>query len=266
MSGLSEILTPTFFIILAIVFLLIALLVVYIENKTKEQNHKINSMLSLVSSLAEEINVLRFNFITYTNAAMSGGNNISLNHESKQIQETKNELIPVSDDEDDDEDEDEDEDDEDDDEDEDEDEDEDDDKTMIMKLTISDDEEDEEQEIIDISPSPDNIKILKINMNTQEKEEIDELEEEDDLAEFEVDSVSELESALLKDQEKSNKKMDLTSIPISLEESSTNDFVLDYKKLPLLKLRTIVVEKGIISDSSRLKKHELLKLLGVKPE
>jgi hypothetical protein len=264
MSGLSEIFTPTFFIILAIVFLLIALLVVYIESKTKEQNHKITSMLSLVSSLAEEINVLRFNFITYTNAAMSAGNNMTLNHESKQIQETKNELIPVSDDEDDEDEDDEDEDEDEDDEDEDEDED--DDKTMIMKLTISDDEEDEEQEIIDISPSADNIKILKINMNTQEKEEIDELEEEDDLAEFDIDSVSELESTLLKGEEKSNKKMDLTSISISLEESTANEFVLDYKKLPLLKLRSVVVEKGIVSDSSRLKKHQLLKLLGVKPE
>ena len=132
-----------------------------------------------------------------------------------------------------------------------------------MKLTISDDEEEEqeEQEIIDISPSHPDIKILKINMDTQEKEEIDELEEEDDLAEFEVDSVSELESSPLVIEKKS---LDLKSI--SLEESSTNEFVLDYKKLPLLKLRNIVVEKGIVSDSSRLKKNELLKLLGVKPE
>jgi hypothetical protein len=37
--------------------------------------------------------------------------------------------------------------------------------------------------------------------------------------------------------------------------------VMDYKKLSLNKLKSIVVEKGLVADSSKLKKHELLKLL-----
>jgi hypothetical protein len=196
-----------------------------------------------------------------------------LNHDSRQIQETKNELIPVSDDEEDDDDDEEDDDEEDDDEEdddeedeEDEEEDDDDDKTTIMKLTISDDEEDEEQEVIDIGPTHNDIKVLKINMDAQEKEELDELEEQDDLADFEVESVSELETFPLKTEENSNKTMDLKSISISLDEPKNVESVIDYTKLPVLKLRSIVVEKGIISDSSKLKKHELLKLLGVKSE
>ena len=48
------------FIILGIFVLAIALLVVYIESKSREQNHKIGSMLSLVSSLAEELNSIKF--------------------------------------------------------------------------------------------------------------------------------------------------------------------------------------------------------------
>ena len=36
---------------------------------------------------------------------------------------------------------------------------------------------------------------------------------------------------------------------------------LDYKKMSLQKLRTIVSEKGLSSESSKLKKNELLKLL-----
>jgi hypothetical protein len=39
--------------------------------------------------------------------------------------------------------------------------------------------------------------------------------------------------------------------------------VLDYKKLSLNKLRSVVTEKGIVTDASKLKKHELLKLLEV---
>jgi hypothetical protein len=37
---------------------------------------------------------------------------------------------------------------------------------------------------------------------------------------------------------------------------------VDYKKMSLIKLRDVVVEKGIIPDASKLKKNELLKLLG----
>jgi hypothetical protein len=37
---------------------------------------------------------------------------------------------------------------------------------------------------------------------------------------------------------------------------------VDYKKLPLNKLRSVVAEKGLIGDASKLKKNEMLKLLG----
>jgi hypothetical protein len=47
-------------IILGIVLLAIALVVVYFERKTREQNHKIASMFSLVSSLAEELNAIKY--------------------------------------------------------------------------------------------------------------------------------------------------------------------------------------------------------------
>ena len=37
---------------------------------------------------------------------------------------------------------------------------------------------------------------------------------------------------------------------------------IDYKKFTLSKLRSTVVEKGLVIDSSKLKKNDLLKLLG----
>lgn len=47
-------------IFLGIVLLGIALAVVYFERKVREQNHKIASMFSLVSSLAEELNAMKY--------------------------------------------------------------------------------------------------------------------------------------------------------------------------------------------------------------
>ena len=56
----------------------------------------------------------------------------------------------------------------------------------------------------------------------------------------------------------------LKSIHISnLEETNKEFAVLDYKKMSLNKLRSIVVEKGIATSAAKLKKEELLKLLSV---
>jgi hypothetical protein len=38
---------------------------------------------------------------------------------------------------------------------------------------------------------------------------------------------------------------------------------LDYKKFTITKLRTLVSDKGLAPDVSKLKKNELLKLLGI---
>ena len=51
-------------------------------------------------------------------------------------------------------------------------------------------------------------------------------------------------------------------IHINLEETKSES--MDYKKMALPKLRSVVTEKGLISDASKLKKNELLNLLGVK--
>jgi hypothetical protein len=53
---------------------------------------------------------------------------------------------------------------------------------------------------------------------------------------------------------------DLKTINISLEEPTLLEPV-DYKKLPLPKLRTIVAERGLADDAAKMKKNELLKLL-----
>ena len=56
--------------------------------------------------------------------------------------------------------------------------------------------------------------------------------------------------------------LNLKSINISSLEEVKNSGSIDYKKFTLSKLRSIVVEKELVVDSSKLKKNELLKLLG----
>jgi cell division protein FtsL len=53
MASLADLFNPTFLMFLGILVLVVALLVVYFESKMRDQNHKIASMLSLVSTLAE---------------------------------------------------------------------------------------------------------------------------------------------------------------------------------------------------------------------
>ena len=117
------------------------------------------------------------------------------------------------------------------------------------------------------------MKVLKLNISkaADEDEEYEENENLDDLEDLD-DSLSEtsnLETTefvedqpeLMENLEDLNEgpisASDLKTININLEESH-----LDYKKLPLPKLRSIVAEKGLSADASKLKKNELLKLLG----
>jgi hypothetical protein len=148
MSFLSDILNPTLLIFLGITLLIIALVIVYFEGKMREQNHKISSMLSLVSSLAEETNIIKVH-LTHANVsnAQTGMNyfqsqNISTTESNVPFQGNKyleSSLIPVSDNEDDEDGEDNDDEDDDEDDDSEDDDDEDDD---------SEDDDDEENNII----------------------------------------------------------------------------------------------------------------------
>ena len=123
MASLSDLFNPTFLMFLGILVLVSAMMVVYFESKLRDQNHKINSMFSLITTLAEDMNNIR---ITFSHTL----NNFDMQNNTFDIPlgEPKLKLIPVSDDEEsDDEDDDEDEDDEDNEDEDDEDEDDEDD-------------------------------------------------------------------------------------------------------------------------------------------
>ena len=251
MSFISDLFSPTFLMYLGILLLVIALLVVYFESKLRDQNHKIVSMLSLVSTLAEDMNGVKFGLnhlaINYSGGGTSLDESIKTFHVEK-----NNELISVSDDDEEYEDDDENEEEDDDEEEEEEDDEEEDDGLELEENldnfeleetddVISEDEDEDEDE-----DEVEDIKILKLNINENSN-----LESIEDLTESET---------VISENDKEKLNTDLKSINIHLEEKKEP---IDYKKLTLQKLRSIVTEKGLTTDSSKLKKQEIFKLLGI---
>ena len=260
MPSLTDLFNPTFLMFLGILVLVVALLVVYFETKFREQNHKISSMLSLVSSLAEEVNGTKMII-----------HQLTMNHQphnqqffqqqqpanlEKRIVQNDN-LILVSDDEEEDSEED------------------DSDSDAASEVSIDesvddDDDDDSDNSVIQLGEHNNDVKVLKLNISANKDDSsasgddlsVDDLDEMDDLEGLEDLDDSSTSSVSIKEEKNDNiKSMDLKSINITLEETKPEQ-PLDYKKMAIPKLRSIVTEKGLSSDSSKLKKNELLKLLG----
>jgi cell division protein FtsL len=319
MASFADLFNPAFLMFLGILVLVVALLVVYFESKMRDQNHKISSMLSLVSTLAEDINGVKIGLNHL--AIRERGPNITLkeNLENNQVLST-NELIQVSDDEvsddddnvsddddnvsdDDDNVSDEDNDDDDNDIDTDNDDDDDDDEIKIKDnvglINIIDFESDDE--------SVDNeIKVIKLQVSNEPDENAELLYEEasnlssneeteegltlncieEDKQELLLVNPSSISSSSIPSSSIPSSSIPSSSIPSSSIPSSSIPFStdlktisinlgednnaeseinIDYKKVQLTKLRSIVVEKGLTNnvEALKLKKFELLKLLGV---
>jgi hypothetical protein len=255
MASLTDLFNPTFLMFLGILVLVVALLVVYFETKFREQNHKISSMLSLVSSLAEEVNGSKM-FIHQLTMNRQPPNPQFFQQQQqpdleKRIVQNDN-LILVSDDE------------------EDSDSDSDAASEVSIDESVDDDDDDSDNSVIELGEHSNDVKVLKLNISDNnddsesgdELSDVDNLEEMDDLEGLEDLDDSSTSSVSIKEEKNDNiKSMDLKSINITLEETKPEQ-PLDYRKMALPKLRSVVAEKGLSSDSSKLKKNELLKLLG----
>jgi hypothetical protein len=235
--ALLDFFSTTFLIHLAITVLIIGTVSIYFMQKINVQNHKINSMLELVSTMAEELKRTQSMLTIGSSVPLSfGASNYPVSSnmpfsEVIQLGGEEKDLINVSDDEGEDDDDEEDEDDEDDEEDEDEEDDEDDDE--------DDDDEDEDDE-----DEEKNIKTINIGETILDM----------DLNEVEPEEKPEAEAEL----------EELTKTNFNLEDLEPKSIdILDYKKLSLNKLKSIIVEKGIVTDASKLKKNDILKLLEV---
>ena len=265
MPSLVDIFNPSFFMFLGILVLVAALLVVYFESKMREQNHKMASMLNLVTCMADEMNAIK---VHLNNQPIIGGTQVNPSSlETNNVHIIKTDLIAVSDD---------------------------DDSDNDSENSIEDNESDsgsesnsesnseDVKEVIEIGGEVNDIKVLKLNLsitnnindididenkNVNDFEELGDLEFIDD--EDDNSSIGSL-SVSSEDQDTEQKNIDeldistlnLKSINISSLEEVKNSDSIDYKKFTLSKLRSIVVEKELAVDSSKLKKNELLKLLG----
>lgn len=337
MASLTELFNPSFFMTLGIFTLFIALLVVYFETKMRDQTHKITTMVSLVSSLAEEVHNVKSGL--YHLNARGGDISLKNNNTKLDYSEQNNEkmkLITVSDDEDSDSEEEgedsesEEEEEEGEGEDSESEEDEleevgsesdnddmcDEDNSSCNCDIINDEEHNNkfsyskledlylESKIEDVDNSPpelNDIKVLKINIENSNLEEynnnnnindleihnitLDDLEDADlninssnNLDEDDkeinnevgiVEVKNEEDNSIERERDEDKKKFQIIdlnnltkTINIHLDESKNSD-ISEYKKMPLNKLRNIVTEKGLSSESSKLKKQDIFKLLGI---
>jgi hypothetical protein len=269
--AITDIFSTSLLISLAICLLLVGSVFMYFNQKISEQNHKITSMFDLVSTMAEEVNSVKYHVQMVASRVgipmgmqppqppqqqtqtqppvMNGGVVNSFN--------TNSNLITISEDEEEDDDDEEDEDDEDDDDDDDEDD--------------EDDDGDEDDEYDDGEDGEENSEDRDIKIN-EEDETLD--SENFDNLNFEAVADSALNESDMKnlktininissnDNENEEEEIEIESEDVS-DVNIKNVEVLDYKKLSLNKLRSIVTEKGMVTDASKLKKHELLKLLEV---
>ena len=260
MPSLVDIFNPSFFMFLGILVLVAALLVVYFESKMREQNHKMTSMLALITCVADEMNSIK---ILLDNQPNIGGTQVNPSGLETNIHIIKTNLITVSDDSDTDSENSTDENSD----------------SDSDSESNSEDVEDVEnfKEIIELGEYND-VKVFKLsvfnindideNKNENSFDDLNDLEgiEEDD------NYVSEHSLSVSSDDEDNEFKnnndeidisnLNLKSINISNLEEVKNSDNIDYKKFTISKLRSIVVEKELVTDSSKLKKPELLKLLG----
>jgi len=266
----SDIFSTSFLFSIAIIIILTAGIFAYVSYRMGEQDHKLNSMIGLVSTMAEEtqffrskLNMLQQKILTPDLPTVD-----KVEYVSHMIGGSeKNELINVSDDEDSEDEDSEDEDSEDEDS---EDEDSEDDVSDDEYSKVSDDEYE----------GRDNIKILNLslaNIDNQDMEEISicdfDINDNDTNLDQEIKTIH-LEQPIELEEEdiqlSNDKKISEDDISF-LKNVSINDLgevednhasKTDYKKMSLNKLRETAVSKGIISDASKLKKNEILKLLG----
>ena len=281
MNQVKDLFNTQFFVILGVVLLLVTCLVLYVEQKFKAYDHKMSSMLSLVSSLAEEMDIFK------NNRNHSGGQSeiqTEINNLNENLEESK--LIDVSDDDvsDDDEtnngsdsesDDDNNLDSDDDSDDEPETDSESVDDLNVPKIVNTIDLGSNENEIITITKLEDLQSNNIVELNETNIEELNDIEEKYDLDDLDdsndlddLDDLDDMEETnvveeLDDDIEETNVVEELDD---DIEETNVveelNDDAIDYNKLSVAKLKEIAMNKNLIlNTNNKLKKAELLKLL-----
>lgn len=261
---MKDIFNTTFFFLLGIVVIAAAVIYLYFENKLKDSAHKLNSMLNLVTSVTEEVRQIQY-FISIISKNNPSPTSYAVNKVN--APQGGSQLIEVSENEDEDDEESSDED-EDDDESSDEDEDEEDKDEDQVKVDETKNKEEVEEDVNNET------KLLKIDLNSSDHlgNNMDDLEEDDSDSssldsKLEIISIPEIADI---NEMKNNIDIEINNdLDMNTSEEKIkyvidpfNDTV-DYKKLSVYNLRSIVKQKGLVEDPSKMKKQDLLKLLSI---
>ena len=250
--SLSDIFTPSVVISLAISLLLIGLLGLYVNNKMNEQNHKLNTMFDLVSTLANELQMVRSQPLGGGGGGMASpsmGGGVGRVYERPEVANTTHlvNMIDVSD-------------------------------NSESNGDESDGDTDEGAESGSGDDGSDGEEDSGSDGDDEESDGDgdDDGNEENDARSDKAIVVSEsLDDALFEELanlddivfEETNvervKTPETTTTPANTSNVKNLNVVFDYKKASLSKLREIVEQKGLSNDTSKLKKQELLKMLEI---
>lgn len=227
--AITDLFSSSFLFSIAIIIILIGGIFAYVSYRMSEQDHKLTSMVNLVSILAQEVSFLKQKINVFTDIESNDNINDNVENLEYSTQLIQPQLISVSDDEDDDEDNEEiDEDDDDEDVDDDEESVDDLEDTEVKKLIIIKDEPNEHDE---------NIKTITLTLDA-----------DNEVKEQEFIQLEEIINA------------ENNNIETNVNEEIVND-ENDYKKMDISTLRELVVSRGLTQDASKLKKKDILKML-----
>lgn len=239
--GLFDIFSTSFLITIGITILALCLMFLYFSQKFSEQDHKLSSMADLVTTMAHEIHTLKFQPQAQVETAQYPSD-LATNGTSTLVTKKNTQLIEVSDSDSDDD-------------------------SIDDSIDESDDESDDE------SCSSEDVNALNLDSASQaslgEEINLDDIQElesvNNDNIDDNVDDNNDVNDNTTKVKNVSITLDTLDEIKaISLEEEQeVHQVETDYKKMSVDKLRHIVVEKGLVVDASKLKKKDLLKLLGL---
>ena len=223
--GFFNILETVFFISLAITFVLIMMLVYHFKGRISVLEQKCDTMFEIMNNVVKEMRTIKMSTTNCINPAMIVPNNETIMfHQRQNLGELFQQFQQDQDD-----DEDDDEDDDDNSEDDDE---------EPKKIVVSDTEYDDEQPV----------KIINIEFNEDESNEsIDNLE------------ALEEETISLDDEEAEVEVEDVSAVDIAVDDSLEQS--VDYKKMDISYLRTMVITRGLATDTKKMKKGDLIKLL-----
>ena len=281
--AIFDLFNVSFLFSIGIIIILIGGIFTYVSYRMSEQDHKLTSMVQLVSLLSHDLQTVKMSARAEETHGLSNplkDNNIQYASDIM-VDNLNEDVIHVSDGESDSEYED----------DEVEDEDED---------NVEDDEDDDEDDVeeIDIEDAP-KINVLKLTSDNVVIDDSDSDSDIDDLENFEAENLEaehleaehleaeHLEAENLEAEHLDNLEENLGAEPkienldikaenlgelpkenmsflknIDVIDIGEVDSKSDYKKMSINKLREVVVSKGLISDASKLKKQDILKLLG----